>query len=264
MDTKSVIALPCRYYRVYTDESVPCDEANFHFVERTLPVPVAEAALVLVDVWSTHYIDSWLARARQVTQEKIVPLLEAARRIGMTVIHAPCPQVADRYGPAPSPAAAPERPRSDWPPSAFRGIYRGGEVADFGRNPEPRLRAALDRYVTELDISALVKPLPGEPIIHTGAQMHELLAEKRILHLVYAGFATNWCVIGRDYGIYAMNDRGYNIILVRDATTGVEFHDSVASLTATNIAIREIETKNGWSTTTDAFLTAAAALHPGE
>jgi nicotinamidase-related amidase len=264
MDNRSVISLPCRYYRVYTDANVSCDEANFQFVERTLPVPVAEAALVLVDVWSTHYIDSWLARARQVTQEKIVPLLEAARRIGMTVIHAPCPQVADRYAPSPAPTTPPPRTRSDWPPSAFRGIYRAGEYADFGRNQEPRLRAALDRYVTDLDISALVKPLPGEPVIHNGAQMHELLAERQILHLFYAGFATNWCVIGRDYGIYAMNDRGYNIVLVRDATTGVEFDDTVEALIATNIAIREIETKNGWSTTTDAFLTASAALSLGE
>jgi len=83
MDNNLILSIPCRYYRVYTDADVPCDETNFHFVKRTLPVPVAEAALVLVDVWSTHYIDSWLARARQVTQEKIVPLLEAARRIGV-------------------------------------------------------------------------------------------------------------------------------------------------------------------------------------
>jgi nicotinamidase-related amidase len=260
MDTTKVLSIPCRYYRVYTDDDVSCDEANFRFVERTLPVPVTEAALVLVDVWSTHYIDSWLARAQQVTQEKIVPLLEAARRIGMTIIHAPSPLVADRYVQAPSLADAPLQPRNDWPPAAFRGIYRAGEFAAFGRNPEPRLRAALDRYVTELDIARAVKPLPGEPIIHTGAQMHELLESRQILHLFYAGFAMNWCIILRDYGIYAMNDRGYNIILVRDATTGIEFHDTVGAQLATEIAFREVETKHGWSTTTDAFVTASSTL----
>src|SRR5256885_16927364 len=95
------------------------------------------------------------------------------------------------------------------------------------------LRPALKPYVPELDLAPAVKPLPGEPVIHTGAQMHTLLTERRILHLFYAGFATNWCVIGRDYGICAMNDRGYNSILVRDATTGIEFHDTVESLMAT-------------------------------
>ncbi len=262
MAKSNILCLPCRYYRVFTDDNVSCNEANLQFVERDLPVPVAQAALVLVDVWSTHYIDSWLARAKQVTQERIVPLLEAARRIGMTVIHAPSPMVADRYTEPQPQADAPRQPQSDWPPAEFRGIYRGGEYSAFGRNSEPRLGAALDRYVTELDISPAIKPLPDEPIIHTGAELQALLESRQILHLFYAGFATNWCIILRDYGIYAMNDRGYNIILMRDATTGIEFHDTCGTLLATEIAIREIETKHGWSATTDAFVTASAGLRP--
>jgi nicotinamidase-related amidase len=118
------------------------------------------------------------------------------------------------------------------------------------------LKAALDRYVTELDIAPAARPLPGEPVIHTGEEMHGILAERRILHLFYAGFATNWCVLYRDYGMLAMSNRGYNLVLIRDATTGIEFHDTLDSLTATEIQIREIETKYAWSTTTDAFIAA--------
>lgn len=261
-----VLDVPCRYYRVYTDPDVPCVEQNFHHVERTLPIPVEQAALVLVDVWSTHYIESWLARAAEVTRGRVVPALEAARRAGMLVIHGPSPQVADRYrAPTPDgekPAASGERlstPTVDWPPPAFRSIYRGGEYAAFGRDPEPRLEEALERYVTELDIAEPARPLPGEPVICDGAELHALLAQRRILHLFYAGFATNWCVLYRDYGMLAMSQRGYNLILIRDATTGVEFHDTVATLTATEIQIREIETKYAWSTTTDAFMIACHA-----
>ena len=107
-----------------------------------------------------------------------------------------------------------------------------------------------------MDINPAAAPRDGEPIIHTGPRLHTLLAERGILHLIYAGFATNWCMVGRDYGIYAMNDRGYNIILVRDATSGIEFHDTVESEMATQMQIREIETKNGWSTTTEAVVAA--------
>lgn len=261
MDTTDVIErqptvafdLPCRYYRVYTDPDVPCIESNFHFIDRTLPIPLHQAALILVDVWSTHYIDSWLNRAREVTQTRIVPVLGAAREAGMTIVHAPSPYVADRYATAPE---SPPSEGSDWPPLEFRGIYRGGEYAPFGRDAEPRLAGVYERYKTELDISPLVRPVPGELLIHNAPQMHELLRERGILHLVYVGFATNWCVIGRDYGIIAMNDRGYNIILVRDATTGIEFHDTVESLAATGMTIREIETKYAWSTTTEDFLAA--------
>lgn len=256
------LSLPCRYYRVYTDEDTPCEERNFQFVERTLSLPVHQSALVLVDVWSTCYLDSWMERATQITQGRIAPLLAAAREIGLTVIHAPSPQVADRYANAPEESASLPQANaaSQWPPPKFRGIYRGDDFSEFGRNREPRLQSAIERYKTELDIAAAARPQPGELVIHTGAQMHELLAERKILHLFYAGFATNWCILRRDYGLVAMNDRGYNCILLRDATTGIEFHDSVESLTATRIAIREIETKYAWSAATDDFIAAAENL----
>ena len=117
--------LPCRYYRVYTGFEVPCDDRNFGFVERRLLLPVSQTALVLVDVLATHYIDSWLERARTVTREKLVPVLTAARDAGMTVIHAPLPWVIERHHPEAMPPAAPPRPADPdpWPPPAFRGIY---------------------------------------------------------------------------------------------------------------------------------------------
>ena len=252
-----MINVPCRYYRVYTDLDVPCEERNFRFVERRLPIPVKEAALVLVDVWATHYIDSWLARAKRVIQSKIVPLLGAARKAGMTIIHAPSPYITQRYYQEALPkTSAPPPSGPAWPPPGFRGIYRKGEYAAFGRDQEPRLPKAYAHYETEQRIADPALPLPGEIVITTGDQMHEILAQRKILHLFYCGFATNWCVIGRDYGIIRMNERGYNIILVRDATTGIEFHDTVDALAATEMTVREIETKYAWSCRTDAFVKA--------
>jgi len=69
-----VLNVPARCYRVCADPDVPCVELNFGYVKRVLPIPLEEAALVLVDVWNTHYISSWLARATQVIYDKIVPL----------------------------------------------------------------------------------------------------------------------------------------------------------------------------------------------
>jgi nicotinamidase-related amidase len=261
-DVSRTLDLPCRYYRVYTDEDVPCREADFGFVERRLPLPAPQTALVLVDVWATHYIDSWFERAARITRERIVPLMEAARQAGVLVVHAPSPFVVERRHPESMPDRPPASHGDGWPPPDFRGIYRSGEHAAFGRAAEPRLARAQKRYETEQGIAEIAAPQPGDEVIADGPQLHDLLRERGILHLVYAGFATNWCVIGRDYGVIAMNGRGYNIVLVRDATDGVEFHDTVDERneeqgTATQIAVREIETKYGWSTTTEQFLRAA-------
>ena len=54
-------------------------------------LPVQQAALVLVDMWSEHYVLSHLARGQQITRERIVPLLEAFRRIAPRSCTHPAP-----------------------------------------------------------------------------------------------------------------------------------------------------------------------------
>ena len=54
----------------------------------------------------------------------------------------------------------------------------------------------------------------------------------------------------------AMAQRGYNLILLRDMTMGVEFPDTLAAETATEMSIREVEQQLGFSATKDDFLAA--------
>lgn len=257
-----ILNLPCRYYRVFTDPDVPSEEGNFGFVEKTLPLPVDQTALVLVDVWSVHYIDSMVRRIQRIVAEAIVPALEAARAAGVTVIHAPSPWIVQKrgYQTAKPELAEPAVEPAAWPPEGFGHIYRDGEWAACGRPAEPRLPAIYDWYESDLDIAEPVRPAGNDLVISSGPEMHAVLAERRILHLVYAGFCANWCLIGRDYGIVQMNQRGYNIILLRDATTGIESADTVDQLLMTEMTIREIETKWGWSATAGAFVAACGGF----
>lgn len=100
----------------------------------------------------------------------------------------------------------------------------------------------------------------GEEVVATGEQLHALAAERGILHLVYAGFATNWCILNRDYGMRAMARRGYNLILLREATAGVEFPDTLEKGWATEMAVREAEQQLGFSAANADFLQACAAV----
>ncbi len=258
----SVLDLLCRYYRVFTDPDVPSEESNFGFVERTLPLPVEQTALVLVDVWSVHYIDSLVRRIKQIVSERIVPTLQAARTAGVTIIHAPSPWIVQKrgYQTAKAELAEPPVEPASWPPEGFRHIYRSGEWAAFGRPQEPRLPGIYQWYETALDIAEPVRPAGDDLVISSGPEMHAVLEERCILHLVYAGFCANWCLIGRDYGIMQMNQRGYNIILLRDATTGIESADTVDDLLMTKMTIREIETKWGWSATSPDFVAACEGI----
>ena len=110
------------------------------------------------------------------------------------------------------------------------------------------------RYRRTLTCSPVRPSLPPVP-----SSTHSYRT-RRILHLLYIGFAINWCVLGKDYGIRAMKDRGYNPILLRDATTGVEFPDTLDTLQATELAVREVEQQHGFTASNRDFLTACRAV----
>jgi len=256
-----------QYYRMY-DEAQPYGgrESGFHHVHVTLSLPLESTALVLVDFWNMLYCQSWIERADGIVRSACVPVLDAARRLGLPIIHAPSPPVAAKYPPSRQYARAGEAPEpitygvrdAAWPPAAF--AEREGPYAGFRRDAAIPARYWEEPYQA-MRIHPLVEPLDGEFVIGTGPQMHRLLAERKILHLVYMGFAANMCIQYRDYGVRAFSQRGYNTIFLRDCTTAVEYHDTVANLTATQIAIREVEYFYGYTALGAEFAANARALH---
>lgn len=250
--------LRVRYFQDSTPEDVPCRETEFVRREFDMPLPISETALILVDLWNVHFIESWIERAKQVTVECVVPVIDAARKIGMTIVHAPSPSVAAQYPQLqrhkpPQPSAP-----NTWPPSEFRSRSGDYNVYRGPRSQPPGIGVHWDKLSSQLSMSPAIDVKEDEFVITTGQQLHELLEERGILHLLYAGFATNWCVLGRDYGIRSMSRYGYNIILLRDATTGVEFPDTYDNLFTTEIAIREVEQQYGFSASNDDFFTSTS------
>jgi len=257
----SKLDLRVRYFQDSTPLDIPCREENFVRRHIQMPLPLEQTALVLVDVWNVHFIESWIERASKITREVILPVLEAARQKRLAIIHAPSPPVAEQFDQLGDRVSSPTIPKPIWPPTEFR--HRSGEYAVFRgpRSQPPGIGVHWDPIVDQLSISSLIDVLKEEYVIATGQQLHDLLAQKGILHLIYVGFAANWCVLGRDYGIRAMSSRGYNIILLREATTGVEFPDTVDQLFTTEIAIREVEQQYGFTSSKKDFLRACQTLN---
>ncbi len=256
--SERILNLRVRYYQDSTPPDIPCREENFIRREIPMSLPVNQTALVLVDMWNIHFIESWIERAREVTESVIVPALNAAREAGLAIVHAPSPEVARKYHQFAKLKPPSPEPEPDWPPAEFRrrrGIYAAYRGP---RHQPPGIECHMRRIGMDenLDISPAIKVLDDDYVVATGQQLHELCKERGILHLIYVGFAANWCLLGRDYGMRAMARRGYNVILIREATTGVEFPDTLPRLLVTEMAVREVEQQLGFTVSLDDFIAA--------
>lgn len=199
--------------------------------------------------------------------QKIAPLLKAAREAAMVVIHAPHRQIGwdgicrqkslDLRGPTDTPRSQlPEWVEKkeisplQWPPIEF--VFRVGKYSQYSRFSNPN-------YIPYTQITGIHKAvLPvkrdREYMASNRNEVQSILRKHRILHLFYAGFSTNQCVVNRPIGIRNMSMMGYNIIILRDATIGSEFANTWKNLDITKGAIVDIEINNGFSTTVDGLL----------
>jgi len=262
----SELIIPVRYYYLDAEGEEERDETKFHFVHKVIKIDPKSSALVLVDVWKSPEDVSEMKnaydRVANIAKNKLAPAVEAARKVGMCIIHAPSPPVAKKYPHlmwhakdsevAPSP-----RTKGDWPPREF--IRRVGEYSEYARL---RRRPVPDDYDSKREIDDSVKPVPGDFVIATGEQLHGLLLDKKVLHLFYAGFAANMCLQFRDYGMEAMSRRGYNLILLRDCTTAIESSETLRDLLTTKITVQQIEILWGFSTISEDFIKACNELRP--
>ena len=261
MNSKT-LKLDVQYFQDSTPEDIPCREENF--VRREIPfvLPIKQTALVLVDLWNLHHIEGWIDRANSITKRIILPVTENARSAGITVVHAPSPEVVQNqnYAHYHGHSVPPQKVDAKWPPEKFKS--RKGEYAVFEnpREQPPGLDFRWRELKSQLGMSHLMKVHETDFVVATGQQLHDLCEEKELLHLIYAGFATNWCILHRDYGIIQMSNRGYNCILIRDATEGIEFPDTLDKKWATEIAIREVEQRYGFTMLSKDFTEACSAV----
>ena len=262
------IEIPVRYGREITDPSREPHERNLRSGKLRWSLPVQETALVLVDCWDYFPLESFVTRAAEICRTKIRPVLEACRELGVTVIHAPSPQWAANYPdfhyralrePQEEGKALSELSASDvWPP---KSLTKEGAFAVPRAEAEPTYKVWWETaFPDNLRISTHLEPARNDIVVSTGDELHTVCCQGRIKHLVYAGFATNICVLNRDYGVRSMKGLGYNIVFIRDATTGVESSETVDGLWATRSAIFYIEIKVGVTVTAEAFLDACRSL----
>lgn len=249
-----------RYARLFTDAGQELAERNYAYATLNWEIPLSQTAVVAVDCWNWHFSRETLKRAEAITVKRIGPLFKACRRDGLQIIHAPAPPLAERNPNwvklfLKSDQARPVWPKSPkWPPQEFQ--QKKGAFTNYARPHEPQESDRICHRETLRDFHAAAQPQGDEAVILSGEDLHRLCAARGILFLFYVGFYTNACIVGRTYGVTEMHRRGYDVILLRDCTTGMEIQDTLDELVCTRGQIASLE-QAGIYTLTSTELTRA-------
>ncbi len=242
------LQIPGRYYRMYPPR------AYLGHAEEMLTLNCDETAFLLIDVYGLGYSPgepeperpALFYRGsteveRRVMVNHVKPALEAARRAGLPIIYLnnSNQMVATQH-------------------SEFGAIL----VRTHGLTVAERW----ETDPAEFRFSSLVEPKPGDYVVRK--QMYSgffetcletLLRNLRIRNLVAVGFAANACVQG------TLNDalyRNYRIILLRDCTAAMEYHDTLEDQTITRYIIRHVEAFLGYTATSQEFARACDRIAP--
>ena len=255
------LTLTGRYYR-----SIPITDTGVE--EEPLALPVRETALVSLHCWNIGcpggpsadpqfcvgmgYPEA-TAEAYRIMREAIRPALEAARACGLPVCHVQAAGIAARYphwytykADPPAPGSAP----TEAVPGHRKSILDRSHGVDYAEKSG----------LATMDFPEVVAPLPDEPVVHQTGQFDRILRQRGIVNLIYAGFATDMCILNAPGGMGPMFGLGYRVVLVRDATLGVECPDTFDERIATRWGIRYLETHWGDTVALSDFLAACRGL----
>ncbi|NLH98997.1 MAG: cysteine hydrolase [Chthonomonadales bacterium] len=257
------ITLPVRFYR-----AVPTSNP-VGLVEEPWDLDLHRTAFVELHCWNVGCPggppvpeDYWVDMGSpanheagwQIITEAILPCLQAARAVGMPVVHVQPERIGNRYKrlqpPLPEADARPTAPAWGWSPISDHQARRANRVHGEGFNDWEGW--------AQLDIAEPVKPVDGETMIVTTDQFDAWLRERGIDTLIYAGFCTNLCILDSPASMKPMAGRGYRCVLLRDATMAVEFPETLADRVHTQTAIRYVECWVGYTASVRDFIGACS------
>lgn len=229
-----IVNVPTRYYRQFDADyslDVPA-EAFAGWTKKSLPFDLSRTAIVSMhaaDCGSQEKYPGWyraveyLPRAAAIARDVFPVLLGAARACGMKVYHVPMGERMGRGFPGYARAV-----RLAGTPAPLRGIapqpwveelrrFRREQVAPGGNNGSD-----IEQGLFASGFYPGATPQGEEGVAENAEQLLALCLEDGIDHLIYIGFAINWCLLKSPGGMIDMAARGVLCSTVPAAVTAVE------------------------------------------
>ena len=185
-------------------------------LEETKEVSASELAIVICDMWDQHWSRGAAERVA-VMAPRMNKVVNAARELGVTIIHAPSETMKFYEGtPARNrvknaPYVEPPTPREHDDPPLPIDASDGG--SDTNNGNEITNRRAWTRQIEAIEIDQ-----ERDGISDNGREIYSFLQQKGIRHVILMGVHTNMCILNRSFAIKQMVRWSVNVMLCRDLT----------------------------------------------
>ena len=236
------VVLPTWYYRQFdADLSLPVPGSAYGGWKcEPLPLEPDKTALVVMHAWDAGMPEEYpgwyraveyLSRAPKILKEIFPPLLAAVRATDMKVYHVVsesryCKDMPGYISTLALPDAQPAPVEHVARDEVWNELNRVKSERSFpGEHNKPDIRNGFRHLAFPKEAA----PIDGESIAENDAQLFALCRRDGINHLVYAGFAVNWCLLMSPGGMLDMFRRGLMCSTLREAVTAVENRESAPS-----------------------------------
>src|SRR5262249_38791664 len=110
-----------------------------------------------------------------------------------------------------------------------------------------------------IDFAPQARPRNDEGVAEDGHQLFALCKHYGVNHLVYAGFAINWCLLMSPGGMLEMSQRGIMCSAFRQAVTAVENRETARLELGKEIGLWRVALAFGFVFDVDDFVAAISA-----
>jgi len=271
-----LIRLTARYYQQFDADfglDVPA-EGYGGWQAGPVDLDLDRTAVVVMHAWDMgaraqfpgwHRAVEYIPRADAIANTILPPLLSTARAQRVALFHVvgggdyykQCPgyrRALTLAGPEPP---LPQIEADD----SLRALQRFRAARVFvGAHNEADVAAGFQR----LDFHPQARPLDDEGVAENAAQLFALCCERGVNHLIYAGFAINWCLLMSPGGMLDMSRRGLMCSAFRQAVTAVENRESARLELHKEEALWRVALAFGFVFDVDDFVRAVAATRRRE